>query len=79
MKILKQLIGKTIKVIEKELFDDGYPSSEEITIFFTDGTELTLTSWDSESYSSGIRDEIKWKKIDLLKLGGRGLDTRQNA
>ena len=59
MKILEQLIGKTIKVIEKELFDDGYPSSEEITIFFTDGTELTLTSWDYESYSSGINDEIK--------------------
>jgi len=59
MKILEQLIGKTIKVIEKELFDDDYPSSEEITIFFTDGTELTLTSWDSESYSSGINDEIK--------------------
>jgi hypothetical protein len=47
---LNWIVGKTIASVD--VFSDS--NDDEITIHFTDGTSLKLTSWDYEGYSSGI-------------------------
>lgn len=57
IKDLKIIEGKTIKKIEQPdaVTIDSYESMDDnIVIEFTDGSILTLASWDYEGYSSGI-------------------------
>lgn len=68
---LSEIIGKTVKEVSQPVSvsitqEDGkerYYTDENIVITFTDGTQLTLASWDYEGYSSGIASSIN-------KLGG---------
>lgn len=61
---LRTVVGKTIQTVK---FPDSYQFKSEkqptgdddiIQFTFTDGTVLTLASWDYEGYVSGIDFEI---------------------
>lgn len=48
------IVGKTVR--HAEWLDRG--SDDSLELVFTDGTTLTLTSWDYEGYRSGI--SVDW-------------------
>lgn len=49
-------LGKTVKDISLLPAQTEHGADyEEITITFTDGSRLILTSWDYESWASGIK------------------------
>lgn len=55
---MKDLIGKTIESISKRDKNGEHGESYEVMhIRFTDGTTLKITSWDYESYKSGLKIE----------------------
>ena len=56
---MKHLIGKTIKSISKKTTKGTWGDEFEVMyIRFTDGTTLKITSWDYESYCSGLETKI---------------------
>ncbi len=72
---ISSLIGKTIKTIDRPkdiTIRENLYQDDIIVIKFTDGTVLKLASWDYESYSSGIAEEISTVgKDDLDAIDNR--------
>ena len=58
------LVGKTIENIATPstiTVNENYRGDDNIVITFTDGSVLSLASWDYEGYSSGIDFELTWR------------------